>query len=72
MMRVAIQAGMTNHMVSMKGVVKQCKIHLGKPLKTVFYKPFKNIQSKHLKSCISVNLFYNFSWKQKETKNYSK
>lgn len=41
LMRGAIAQKRTYHAVSMKGVVNQCRGHLGKPQETVFFAPFK-------------------------------
>jgi len=44
MMRGGVKQGLTNHAVSMKGVVEQCKTHLvGYVEKSVFYQPFLNL-----------------------------
>lgn len=41
MMRCGVKEGLTNHAVSMKGVVEQCKAHLvGNVEKSVFFEPF--------------------------------
>ena len=46
MMRVGVKKQLTNHSVSMKGVVEQCKVH-GSALveDTVFYKPFMDAEN---------------------------
>ena len=46
MMRLGVKKQMTNHSVSMKGVVEQCKVH-GSALveDTVFYKPFMDAEN---------------------------
>ena len=48
MMRIATKQGLTNNMASMSGVLDQCQAHLGNPLETVFYEPFKNITGKYI------------------------
>merc|ERR1712200_317917 len=42
-MRIAVEAGQTNHAYSMKGVVDQCREHLGQPRETIFFEPFKQM-----------------------------
>jgi len=43
MMRGAMEQGQVNCMASMASVVDEAKAHLGDPIDTVFYEPFKNL-----------------------------
>ena len=43
MMRGAMEQGLVNCMASMASVVDEARAHLGDPVDTVFYEPFKNL-----------------------------
>ena len=48
-MKIGIKEKLTNHLISMKGVVDQCKEHATKnPQETVFYQPFAKMEENNI------------------------